>query len=285
MSYINVTKMWSKSGGTFSSENFDINAAKYAFTEAWQVLCELGDNAADAIVGVPGIPAHGEQHPSGAYSYAKTFNATPMGPTLWVVTVGYEGVSSTNPENDSVDVEWTDTTSTEPIDRDYNGRAIVTVNNEIVTGLTMELADQMCVIRRRFATINLAAIAAYRHATNSDTFLGWPAGTARLIGFSAKNQFSYYAPNEGWDVTARIQFRRGLAGASDAQAWHKRWRHEGFYVKYGSTVRRARDAAGLDAAKPVLLKSNGTEETNPDNAVFYYTQIYGSLPYAALGLV
>jgi len=284
MSVIDVTKMWSKSGGTFSSDNFDIRSAKYAFTEAWQVLCEIGDDATVAVAAV-GIPALGEQHPSGAYSYAKTFSVTPMGPTLWVVTAGYESVTATNPENEVVDVEWTDTTSTEPIDRDYSGRAIVTVNNEIVTGLTMELADQACVIRRRFATINLAAIAAYRHATNSDTFLGWPAGTARLVGFSAKNQFSYGAPNEGWDVTARIQFRKGLAGATDAQAWYKRWRHEGFYVKKNSRVVRAADELGQEFAKPVLLKSDGTQETNPDNALFYYTQIYDSLPYAGLGLV
>lgn len=284
MSVIDVTQMWSKRGGQFSSENFSPFSAKYQFTEAWQVLCEIGDDATVAVSAV-GIPSLGEQHPSGAFSFAKNYNVTALGPTLWVVTVGYEGLQAPEFESEVVDVEWTDTTSTEPIDRDFNGRAIVTENKEKVEGLTMELADQVCVIRRRFSSINPYAIASYRHATNSDTFLGWPPGTARLIGFSAKNQFSYGNINEGWDVTARIQFREGLAGATNAQAWYKRWRHEGFYVKVGSVVRRATDAQGADAAKPVLLKTDGTEETNPDNAVFKYTQIYGSLPYAALGLV
>ena len=283
MSALNVTKMWSKSGGNFTSENFTLATAKYNFTEAWQVLCEIGDTG-DIAVEAAGIPQLGEQHPSGKPSYAKTFTPTPMGPTLWVVTVGYEGIATVDATDDAVSVEWSDTSSTEPIDRDYDGHAITTFNGEPVEGLTMDIADQTCVITRRFNSINTYTIAAYRHATNSDTFLGWPPGTARLVGFSAKSEFNYGSSN-GWNVTARIQFRAGLAGASDAQAWYKRWRHEGYYILDGSIVRRATDALGQEVAKPVLLKADGTQETNPDNAVFYYTQVYGSLPYSGLGLI
>jgi len=284
MSVISVTKMWSKSGGSFSSDNFNVYSAKYAFTEAWQVMVQIGDDATVAV-GAIGIPALGEQHPSGVPAYAKTFSAERLGPILWVVTVGYEGVPSEESETEVVEIEWTDVTSAEAIDRDFNGRAIVTANNEKVEGLTMDLSDSVCVIRRRFRTINTKAIAAYRHSTNSDTFLGWPPGTARLIGYSAKSQFTYGYSLEGWDVTARIQFREGLAGATDAQAWYKRWRHEGFYVKVGTIIKRAEDSTGQEAAKPVLLKADGTQETDPDNALFMYTQIYGSLPYTALGLI
>lgn len=283
MSVINVTKMWSKSGGTFSSDNFSLGTAKYALTEAWQVLCEIGDTP-DVPVSAGGIPSLGEQHPSGVYAYAKNYSVTPLGPTLWVVTVNYEGIPSADEDLDSTTVEWSDTSSTEPIDRDYNGRAITTYNNEPVEGLTMDIADQTCVITRRFNSINTYTIAAYRHATNSDTFLGWPPGTARLVGFSAKSEFTYNQ-NQGWDVTARIQFREGLAGATSAQAWYKRWRHEGYYVRSGSLIVRAVDGQQQEVTKPVLLKADGTQETNPDNAVFYYTQIYGSLPYSGLGLI
>ena len=86
-------------------------------------------------------------------------------------------------------------------------------------------------------------------------------------------------------MTARIQFRAGLAGATNAQAWYKRWRHEGYYIKDGSLIRRATDSQQQEVAKPVLLKADGTEETNPDNALYKYTQVYGSLPYSGLGLV
>ena len=284
MSALNLTKMWSKSGGNFTSENFTLATAKYNFTEAWQVLCEIGDTA-NIAVEAAGIPVLGEIHPSGKPSYAKTFTPTPMGPTLWIVTVNYEGLPTAQSEEDNVSVEWSDTSSTEPIDRDFDGFAITTENGEPVEGLTMDIADQTCVITRRFNAINTYTIAAYRHATNSDSFLGWPPGTARLVGFSAKSEFAYGSSIGGWNVTARIQFRAGLAGATDAQAWYKRWRHEGYYVKKGSIVVRATDSLGQEVAKPVLLKADGTQETDPDAAVFYYTQVYGSLPYSGLGLV
>jgi hypothetical protein len=161
----------------------------------------------------------------------------------------------------------------------------MTVNLEPVDGLSMDVADQVVVITRKFLSINTAGIAAYRRATNSDTFLGWPPGTARLIGFSAKNRFVYNGLQEEWNVTARIQFREPFANTTNAQAWYKRWRHEGLYISSGGIVRRATDAQGQEMTKPVLLKVDGTQETNPDNAYFFHTQVYGSLPYSALGLI
>jgi hypothetical protein len=105
-------------------------------------------------------------------------------------------------------------------------------------------------------------------------------------------------PLEQWDVTARIQFRVPYMGATPAQAWHKRWRHEGLLVRempeyvFGSDplpvskwpISRARDGNNQEVTKPVLLDSVGVQQFDPDLAYFQYTQLYGSLPYAALGL-
>jgi hypothetical protein len=204
-----------------------------------------------------------------------------VSPIFWVVTVSYRGLVN----EAAVDVEWTDTQTTEPIDKDITGRAIMTANMEPVQGLSMDVADQIVVITRKFQTINTAGIAIYRRSTNSDTFLGWPPGTARLVGFSAKNKFIYGGIQEEWTVTARIQFREPFAGTTPEQTWYKRWRHEGLYIKDGATVRRATDGTGNDVARPVLLKVDGTQETNPDNAYFVHSQVYGSLPYSGLGLI
>jgi len=282
MAVIDVTKMWSKSGGSFSSAMYDPFDQHWAFTEGYQVLCDTIDEDPSVVASAVGIPQLGTQHSSGLEALCNSIVPTPLGPVFWMVVVGYEGKS---PDPGTVDVEWTDVTTTEPIDRDINGRAIVTVNLEQVEGLSMDVADQVVVIRRRFATINTAAFAQYRRATNSDTYLGWPPGTARLVAFSAKNQFKYGAPNEAWDVTARIQFREPLAGTPAGQAWYKRWRHEGLLVKSGTNIRRAIDSFMQEKTKPVLLKADGTEETDPDNALFFYTQVYGSLAYSGLGLI
>jgi hypothetical protein len=162
------------------------------------------------------------------------------------------------------------------------------VNNEQIEGLSFDLADTVCVIRRKFVTVNLPSIAQYRHAVNSDTFLGWAPGTAKLVGYSARNKFKFGTGQELWDVTARIQFRKGLMGATDEKAWYKRWRHEGLLVRDapGSVfTSRGRDHLGQEVTKPVLLKLDGTQEFDPDNAHWFYTKLYDSLPYSALGLV
>jgi hypothetical protein len=280
MSVVNVTKMWSKNGGSLSSARLSAIDQIWSNTEGYQVLTTIGTQE-DAVVAAVGIPRIGDQHSTGIESYCESVDPQQVSPIFWMVTVSYRGV----PNDDAVDVEWTDTTTTEPIDRDITGRAIMTVNLEPVDGLSMDVADQIVVIRRKFLTINTAGIAAYRRSTNSDTYLGWAPGTARLVGFSAKNRFAYNGIQELWDVTARIQFREPYANTTPAQAWYKRWRHEGLYIKDGSIIRRATDGQGQEVVKPVLLKLDGTQETDPDAAYFFHSQVYGSLPYSALGLI
>lgn len=283
MSVINVTEMWSKKGGAISCKKADALDQTYSFTRGFQVLHTVGTDPSQ-ILDANGLPLWGQQHPSGLTAFVTNKSHQAISPLLSIVVVAYDGEAA-DPE--TVDIEWTDTTTTEPIDRDYDGAAILTENLEPVDGLTMDVSDQIAVITRKFLTIDTYGIRQYRRATNSDTFLGWPPGTARLISFSAKNRFKYNAAQEQWDVTARIQFREPYANTTAAQAWYKRWRHEGLYVRDvpAGTIRRARDAQWQEMTKPVLLKEDGTEETDPELAVFRHTKVYGSLPYEGLGLL
>lgn len=285
MSVVSATKMWSKAGGSVSSEKFDPFDVQWAFTDGYDILTSvpMTDGALVVNSAIPlGLPNIGDQHESNVNAFVNRITPSRISPILWRAIVAYEGISN---DQAAVDVEWTDVTTTEEIDRDWNGRAIVTANNEQVDGLSMDLSDQVVVIKRKFFTINTYAIRLYRRATNSDTFLGWPPGTARLVGFSAKNQFKYGAAQELWDVTARVQFREPFNGTTAAQAWYKRWRHQGLLINDGGTIRKATDGLGQEVTKPVLLRVNGEQETNPDNAYFVHSQVYGTLPYSALGLV
>jgi hypothetical protein len=288
MTVVNVTEMWSRRGGSIANVKADATDLQYSFTRAFFVVHQV-DTEETTILNSPLLPQAGQQHPNNTASFVISRDAsTRVGPISTIVTVAYDGESA---DPDSTDVEWTDTTSSEPIDRDFNGRAIVTVNGEQVEGLTVDLSDQIAIITRKFLSIDPVAIGFYRHAVNSDTFLGWPPGTARLVGFSARNRYKYGQPQEQWTVTARVQFRRGLMGASDEQAWYKRWRHEGLLARYDVTeenpngvIRKATDNFGQEVSRPVLLRTDGQIEFNPDNAVFIYTRIYDALPYSVLGL-
>ena len=54
----------------------------------------------------------------------------------------------------------------------------------------------------------------------------------------------------------------------------------------GDEPERAKDRKNnQETSQPVLLKEDGTEEFDPENAHFLEFQIYQPLPYNALGLV
>lgn len=54
---------------------------------------------------------------------------------------------------------------------------------------------------------------------------------------------------------------------------------------YNFGLVRAVDDNNVAMTKPVLLKYDGTREYDANNAVFLFAQVYGSLPYNALGLL
>jgi len=87
------------------------------------------------------------------------------------------------------------------------------------------------------------------------------------------------------NILSNVRMATGTSDGQINKAWYKRWRHEGLYVLAGGVIRRATDTLGQEVTKPVLLKVDGTQETDPDAAYFFHTQVYGSLPYASLGLI
>jgi len=281
MSVTDVTRMWSRSGGNYQSQKFDQFDTTYTLQEGFQVLTTVDTEAAEVLAHAD-VPKAGDQHPSGVQAFVRNRSPERISPIMWMVVVDYEGYDF---DLGSMDLSWSDAETSEPIDRDYNGYAIVTVNGEPVEGLTVQIADPIVTVKRKFLYVDQYAIGPYRHAVNSDWFLGWPPGTARLVGWESDAKFKYGGQLDLYDVTARIQFRYPFAGATAAQAWYKRWRHEGIYVKIDGVLQRAKDHLGQEVSKPVLLNEDGTQKTNPDTAIFRYTQVYGSLPYNALGLI
>ena len=131
------------------------------------------------------------------------------------------------------------------------------------------------------------AQALYRRAVNSDTFLGWPAGTAKLMKLSASNVSD---PVIGyWEVTAQIQFRRPYNTTAD-KTWYARVRREGFYevidATSGPIVVRAKDTGNKqDTVKPVWLDESGYRIPEGGIALWKEIKLYDSLPYNALGLL
>ncbi len=240
----------------------------------------------------------GDDYP---FAYADNISIERPSPILWIVTVDYTGELGPNDGNNENDplfapprIDWDDVESEQEIDEDFDGNPIQTINGEPIDGVKALIADQTVAIKRNMLLFNPYVQARYRRAVNSDIFLGWPPGTAKLMKLSASN-----VPNDQggyWEVSAQIQFRYPYRTTPE-RAWYGRVRHEGYYERVeatgpgaGTRIVRAVDANKEPVTKPVLLDGNGfripgVEPGEVQTAHWLEFKLYDSLPYLALGLL
>lgn len=287
-------KMWSRDNQKANSPD-GLNGT-LSITEAYTVTI-AADDRLEVIYSSAGLPLLGDLYPGTFAVQVVDLNPQRVSPILAIVQIEYFGEikrdsNSGSPIDNGYSISWGGVTTDEAIDEDWNGKAIVTANGESIDGLTERLTDDIVTITRNYLTVNRYAVRAYRRATNSDTFLGWPPGTARLVDDVADAVF-INGTLKYWKVRAVIQFREPFRTTAD-KAWYKRVRHEGIYVRdvAGGPTRPAWDETGkAPATKPVLLNEDGTEIPRSDASIggtvahWLLIQTLGSLPFNALGLV
>lgn len=291
MAIHDVSEMWSTETGNMVQEGKKITRV---FRSAYQVLHDAGEPR-QLIERAAGIPRIGDPYKTSTYVRAKNVGSISKGPILSIVSVDFQGEVDRDDENKSPvsfkpDISWGDATGVEPIDEDVNGKPIVTATGEPIDGVTADINDPVVTIKKNFLSFNSYLMYEYRRSTNSDTFLGYPPGMARMIQYSA--DMNYYDDTQAyWEVTAQIQFRITIRTTPE-RAWWKRVRHEGYYCYVdnpfspGNLIKvRARDENNEPTTRPVLLKADGTQETDPTKAHWLEFQIFKSLPFQALGLL
>ncbi len=281
-------EMWSRQSG--SAESPDGKQRILNMQRAFTVTLAASDPL-EVCYQASGLPLVNDPYPGTFFVICRNLSPQRVSPIMAIVTASYSGEigpgdETSSPVDNEVIVSWRNATTDEAIDQDWNGKAIVTKNNEPIDGITERIADQVATIERNFLTINMYAIRAYLKSSNSDTFLGWPAGTARLMEYNASNVITNGVAGF-WKVSATVQFREPYNTTAD-KAWYKRVRHEGYLVRdaAGETPHIAWDEkTKTPVTKPILLKENGTRETDPDSAFWLEFQTVDSLPYSALGLI
>jgi hypothetical protein len=208
-----------------------------------------------------------------------------------MIVADYEGEIGANGEASSpvdnvVNVKWRFSITDEEIDQDINGHPIVTNNGEPIYGVTERIPDFVGTVQKNFLTVNIPAMSSYLRSRNSDTFLGFPPGTVRLMDWEAEQVITNGVPGF-WKVNAMVQAREPYNTTPD-KAWYKRVRHEGLMVRAfaGAEPEEATNLKNkLIATRPILLKEDGTRETDPENAYWLEFETTRALPYSALGLV
>lgn len=291
MAIQSVNEMWSTKDGDLQQDGKKINRT---YRKAFQVVHDPNDPK-DLIERASGVPRIGDSHERSPFVKVKSVSSTSRSPIMSIVMVNYFGEVDRDQEDKSPvtfkpDIQWSDVTSTEAVDEDINGDPIVTATGEPIDGLTEEINDPLVTIKKNFLTFDSYIMYQYRRSFSSDAFLGYPAGIASMKSYSAVMQ--YYDDSDAyWEITAQIQFRVTIKTTPD-RAWWKRIRHEGYYCfiddpfNPGTMIKvRAKDANGEPTTRPVLLKEDGTQETDPTKAFWLEKQTKLALPYNALGLL
>lgn len=293
MTIVSVNSMWSRTGSSATLQN-NFRKLDCTFKECFQVVCTYDTEAIEvyaAIDPVTGIhiPYKGDTYPGTETIYARKVSPKRVSPILWLVDVDYEGeVGPGGPEDSALNappqIDFTNIIEDEEIDEDFDGYPIINANYEPIEGVKVGVPDLVMNIRRNYASWSTFTQGQYLRATNSDNFNGWPPGTARFLKLDPK---LVLGETEGyWEVSASIRFRFPYRTTA-AKAWYSRVRHEGFYVRTvaAGPIVRACDSYQRPVSKKILLKENGTRETDPNNTYWLEIKKYGSLPFAALGLL
>jgi hypothetical protein len=294
MAVVDVTQMWSRDGASVAGNKDDLPYRDFKRTTGFQVLIDDPNNVdINSIENAVGIPQIQDLYPFSDFVRCTNKVVIRHSPIFYQVDCEYTGDNSFTVNRPII--TKSSITSSEPIDEDWNGRAIVNVNGEPVSGISRDVSDTQITITRNFISVNDDLVLDYLEATNSDnwrdstgTKINYSPGRCRLTSYNAVEVFKNESTSAGyWKVTATIQCRRGYRVPA-AEAWYARYRNEGLLVKgtglFAGQLGRAYKA-GEPTTTPVLLNSAGEEETDPDAAVYLTAQVYGSLPYASLGLL
>lgn len=295
MTIHDVSLAWSKTGGQGASLNGQ--KLSISLSEGYQVTHSF-DATVDEIMSASGLPQIGTRYPGTMIPCTRVSTPQKVGPVFSIVTVDYQAEVNMEP-GDTIDsalnkhplmqpaeIEWDSSISSEPVDEDFNGDPIATYNGEPMHGISKDIADTVLIVTKNFPMWNPKVINQYLMAVNSDTFATFEPGRVRLKSCPAKRvfdqQYGFY-----WRATARFEMRIPY-NTTNAKAWYKRVLHQGFNVKIGSDIRRARtivdgQPTGDEEVNPVSISTADGTRLAAGTHHWKEFQLYGSLPYAALG--
>lgn len=264
-------------------------------TRAFQVFV---NNVSDTELDVRAdarVPRELDFHPLFTNMFCRGVDISRKGPLSFSVTATYSGPEyeegqpgTQDPTEQPNQVSFFTISSEEPIDEDADGNAITTECGEPINGLTRPISDLGIRIQKNYKVFDPASFYLFIDCVNSDTFIGFPAGTLRIANISADRQFfvdSNRNTIEYWSVQLEIHARKPYRTTAD-KAWYKRFRHEGYYNKdlVTNEIVRAVDENKEPVSQPVQLDQNGYKFANQNDAFWLERRVFENVSFASLGL-
>jgi hypothetical protein len=293
MSVVSVTRMIALTRGDSA---IDALTEQWSLQESYHVVVTNGTTE-DEVLGNEAIPAKRAAYTGLTYFRVVDRQARRLSPVLWQVDVTYRTLQGTggaggteSPLMASPTIEYDSEVSEDDVSEDVEGEPIIFVTGEeIDPPLREERHTPLILIERPVLWVNPEIIADYRNKYNSDLWYGNPPGTCLMRKLKAKSvresDFEYFM------VSAAIAIKRGAPNTSDAKAWWRRVRAQGYRVKIenpfnpGETKLIHAQIDGVPVTRPVLHdKETGMWIRNNAEAQWYEWDTKGGRPFNSLGL-
>lgn len=268
-----VDEQWSGDDASITSSSDGSGSA--AVTRKFNVVVTNAGGVVKSIdvLADTRIPKQNDAYPLSNWFRCNSVSATRTSPITFDVTASYETETADpedSPLNEPAEVSFSSTSTDGEVNEDIDGNPIVTANGEPISGVTMPFVDLKANVTKNIAAFNPLSVYVFGNAVNTTTFMGFPAGVVRCSSISAKankgETFNY------WTVSVEFEFRKPVNTTND-KSWYKRISHEGFLVKIddddpdataGDTKLVHAKTGDAKATKPVVLKLDGRQETDPE---------------------
>ncbi len=205
------------------------------------------------------LPNKGDPHPSNFLFICRGLKIARQGVCFYTAVASYQTAAkqdeSEDPTTDSAEISFASVTTQEPIEADIDGRPIQNTAGDPIKGVTADVSDLTCTISKRLRNFDPTSIYTYTSSVNSQPFLGFPAGTAKITSIAAtrvvENDSAYFK------VTVQIQFRKPYRDTTNEEAWQARTQNMGRYV--------LADVDGKEKRVPATIGKSGIATTQPIN--------------------
>lgn len=183
-----------------------------------------------------------------------------------------------NPLDEPPVIKWSSGTTTEIIEKDINGVAILNSAGEpFDPPVEIQVPQPKLTISRNEASFSGTDALDYVYTVNTASFAGGAAGTVLCVGINADDSYSNGV--QYWKVTYEFLYRR--------QGWQKSLLNQSMMYKTGGNWKRITDDAGQFITDPVPIDELGQvidRDNLPASASFLDFDVYEEKNFGDLNL-
>lgn len=286
MAILSVTEI--SSGRSMS---LDANGQRN-YTRSFRVLTDNPlDGQLQALL-APGIPLRGDSYVTATefdtFARVKNKEATQDGDNrqLWIVRCDYDTLpfDDDNPFNRPIEYSWSFAQFSKVADRTIDGFPITNSAGQFFDPPPeMDDSRPVLTVTKNVPFFAYDVAIAYQDAVNSDWFIGFAPGRAKVFNISGTSTTENINGVDWfyWRATVEIHFRR--------EGWTLQLLDQGRYElvndpQTGLPYSPCRDRLGQPLADPALLNGQGRMQLfpSPFTAVYSNYRVYKELPFTGI---